>query len=237
MKTAECPSCGNEYEKIGNHWHQSDCDYPAISQHQREVLTGLLMGDGWVERADNSKACIRANMITKKYLEYLEDLMGVLGLGVSFYRSAEELVKQSKETGFNNKATVEAYSDQYTWSTRRAPSLNQFAQWYGDNGKVWPSNISLTPTVLKHWYVGDGFFRTTQTNNHIGIAMANERKNKEKVERMFMMGPGVKVSRWDENYREDTDSWYCGAIFSVEDSYKLFDYMGKPLPGFEYKWP
>jgi len=96
---------------------------------------------------------------------------------------------------------------------------------------VWPEKIELTPTVLKHWYCGDGNWNNGSCNNSIQISMANEKENTDKITQMFI-NVGLPAP---SNY--NISGKRCAAQFTVEQSKELWEYMGEPLPDFEYKWP
>lgn len=61
--------------------------------------------------------------------------------------------------------------------------------------------------------------------------MLNEKNNTDKIESYFTTYCGVNKFHWDESENR------CDLVFTVDTTEKLFDYMGEPLPGFEYKWP
>lgn len=235
--TETCPQCGNEYKRIGSHWaNSSACSYPMLTPHQREVATGMLMGDGNIKIEPNNPF-LRCGMITKPYLEYTDEVFGMLGTGVRLKCTAAENAKHKRDSGFRPNARVENYSDVYIWRSRCLPALQPFAEWYSSGSKVFPEDIELTPTVLKHWFCGDGSFQNSGSSHYLSIAMSNERRNKGKIERYFEEGPGVQISNWVEYSYEDRDTVICAAEFSRSDSEELWEYMGDPLPGFEYKWP
>lgn len=207
------------------------CDFPSFSKHQREIITGLLMGDGSLCVYKNQNPCIQSNMISQNYLEYVDKQFGIFGRGVSLYMTAEESAKQDIDSGFNSNACEENYHDVYRWASMSHPELKEFAEWYSSGEKEWPTDIELTPTVLKHWYCGDGHWNNGGRNNAIEIAMFNEIENTKKVSKMFDCA-GLPTPN---NYR--TSKTKCDAQFTVEQSEELWDYMGEPLPDFEYKWP
>ena len=42
-----CNQCETEYQSLAQHWSMSQsCDYPPLSEHQREIVRGLMLGDG-----------------------------------------------------------------------------------------------------------------------------------------------------------------------------------------------
>lgn len=225
--SVSCHCCKLEFEQISNHWRQSsECNYPDISDTQKEVCVGLIMGDGTVANPKDANPYLQCINTNKEYLEYLDGVFDLLGTSVRFHMSAEEKAEENKESGFHESANKGNYSDQYIWKTRCSPKFKHFSEWYSSGEKVWPDEIQLTPTTLKHWYCGDGCWNNNGTSNCISIALKNEIDNKDKVNKMFKK-IGFEISNWNKHEIQ----------FSVSESNKLWNYMGKPLPGFEYKWP
>lgn len=231
-----CPACGNKYKKLGNHWAENPEHRPDLTDRQCEIIVGLMMGDGCLDRC-NVEPRLMVNMITPEYLHYIDDIFGCLGTGVSFGMTAKDAAAMNRESGFRPGAKEENYSDIYRWWSRTHPELNEFNWYSGESGKkVWPEDINLTPTVLKHWYAGDGYRRTSDKNGVISVAMSNEAKNTEKVTKYFE-NAGLPLPSNYTNSERNNGKTKCDASFTVEDSKELWEYMGDPLPGFEYKWP
>jgi len=230
-----CQQCGNEYQQIGGHWSRGSCDFLSFTDRQREIITGLLMGDGGVY-TDNKNPYIQVEMVSPNYLEYIANQFGVLGSDVALAKTAKESAKQIRNRGFRPNAKAKNYSDVYRWRSMSHPELQQFADWYNSGEKVWPANIELTPTVLKHWYCGDGNWNNHSTQNNIAIAMANELNNTDKVDQMFKNVGLPAPSNYNISERKD-GSEKCNAQFTVGQSKELWEYMGNPLPDFKYKWP
>jgi len=232
-----CHQCENEYQNIALHWTQSsDCSRPSLTKQQIEISTGLLMGDGWVDNKDAKNPRISSEMISKNYLEYIDSTFDIFGNGVKMKRTAEESAKQARERNFSPNAKPQNYSDTYTWRSMTHPEFQQLADWYSSGEKVWPSNIELTPTVLKHWYCCDGHWENNNTHNYVEIAMSNESEYTDKVDQLFRNVGLPSPNTYKRTERED-GSVKCSAQFTVEQSKELWDYMGQPLPDFEYKWP
>ena len=224
---ATCPECDNEYSCLGNHWGMSDCSYPSLTQKQKEVITGILMGDGCI--CDTSKnPRLKVTNTSEKYLQYLDELFGCLSSGYHVSKTPEESAAIKKP--HSETSNVENCSTIYEWSTRSLPELKEFS-WYSSGKKVWPDDIDLTPTTLKHWFCGDGTWNNSGYRNYIAIAMKNERENTEKVTSYF---ENVNIPS-PSNYA--TTNGVCIAQFTTKDSSTLWEYMGDPIDGFEYKWP
>lgn len=206
----KCPDCGNDYSVLGIHLSRSECEYTSITDYQKQVITGLLMGDGCIMKGDKNHA-LSVRVIKREYLEYIDNLFPFYGMGVSLEREAKN----------------DNYNDLYAWRTMRCPEISEFRSWYSSGKKIFPEEIDLTPGVLKHWYVCDGSYCNNNTSNHIQISSENEKDNKDKIEKYFADSVGVEINSWyGHNFK-----------FTVDDSHELFEYMGSPLPGFEYKWP
>jgi hypothetical protein len=234
MGTA-CPECGTEYKALGQHWHYNPDHRPSLTDHQHEIVVGLLMGDGCLDRA-NGRPRLRVGMVSPNYLDYLDSQFGIFGTGVSLERTAAENARKNRDSGFRPNAKAENYSDVYRWRSRRLPELRQYVDWYSSGEKVWPADIDLTPTVLKHWYCGDGNYHNHGSHNCIRIAMSNEVDNTDKVEQLFENTGLPTPSSWTIA-EHASGGRNCMAGFTVDQSQELWEYMGEPLPDFEYKWP
>lgn len=235
----DCPNCERgPFEHIGQHWNKGDrCSEPQLTEEQEEVIAGTLMGDGCVSHTDKNPA-LSCLMINQRFLEHLDEMLGVFSTGVRLARTAEESAEENRERGFRPNADAEDYSDQYQLDTRNLEQLHKYEDWYSSGEKVWPEDLELTPTVLKYWYVGDGSYQVgeNQVRGNIVLSLNNEREHKDKIESYFHDGPGVTVDRWRE-YEAPNGRIDCAAVFHADTSEQLFDYMGSPLPGFGYKWP
>jgi hypothetical protein len=224
-----CEQCENQYERVTTHWaRSSSCSHPDLSYHQKQIITGTLMGDGIIEKDFNRNPSLVVRTITPNYLKHIDEKFGLLGTGVSACRTAEEGAKSARSSGIDKDANAENYSKLYRWASVNHPDLHEFHDWYSTGQKVWPEKISLTPTVLKHWYCCDGHYDNREYNNRIKIAMSNEIENKKKIKSMFRRSDLPEPS----NYTK-----YGHIEFTVDSSKYLWEYMGEPLPDFDYKWP
>jgi len=238
----ECYNCGEEYKSIGRHWGLSDCPHKPFTDFQREVITGLLMSDGWIHRSTSESRNPRfeCEMITEEYIKYLDEVFDIHSLGYEKSRTAEEAAFDVVERGFYDFADAENYSDAYRFSTRRHPELKEFNGWYEPHNsqrrKVWPcDSIKLTSTVLKNLYVGDGCWDNTNGKNRITISMAGQIGHETGIRNMFQRA-GFEEFNLVKRYIDNGDE-IMQAEFTVEESKKMWNYMGEALPGFEYKWP
>lgn len=181
------------------------------------------MGDGTIVTS-NKNPYIEIRMMEESmpYLKYLDSKLGWLSNGINLRATAGQKAKDARKSGIHEDATKEAYSDFYGIKKKSHPQLDKFVSWYDSGSKQFPENIDLTPTVLKHWYVGDGHY-----DGRVRIGIANEYDNENKIEKMFESAGLPTHSTWHTNE----------VVWKTEPSKELLEYMGKPLPSFEYKWP
>lgn len=233
-----CPTCNSEYERIGMHWHHNPDHRYSFTDEQLEIITGLVMGDGCIEKTSKNPS-LYVEMTNKSYLDYLHTRFRVLSNGVCIKRTAKENALRSKSLGMNRNAKTKNYSDTYLFRTVNHPELKSFKDWYSSGSKRYPNNLKLTPLITKHWYCGDGYYDTHGGNRNISIGCTNESDNKENVEKLFE-DIGLVVSNWKESYSNTdryTEHENVSLYLDVKNTQKLFDYMGPPPEGFEYKWP
>jgi len=193
------------------------------------------MGDGTIAKQKRHyNPYLQVIMIKQEYLNYLYKIFGKFSNGVKFWKSAKEAAEEASKTGFSENAQEINYEDQYIFRTISHPELERFNEWYSSGEKTFPKNIKLTPTVLKHWYCCDGYFDNS-SNQRITISVANEVENKDKLLKMFRES-GLPSPKFRKCRRKDGYVG-CRLEFLKSDSLKIWEYMGDPLPGFEYKWP
>ena len=127
-----------------------------ISQEQKEILFGTLMGDGYVQRQCNHSYLGRINhcIAQKNYCEYLSDKLENLTSPVKDY--------------FNKAKNGKTYHHCY-FSLKNNYRLKEFYDLFYKNGKKdIPEDLSLlTPKAMAFWFMDDGYSSSKCT---IGIA-------------------------------------------------------------------
>lgn len=228
-----CKQCSSSYSSIGQHWSKSSkCNFPDLTNYKKNILRGLLMGDGSICKQKKSwTPRMKCRMTNYEYLEYLDNTFDRLSNGVHKSKTGDQMKEQAQDRLFGDWSNASEFSDVYRWSTVTHPWMDELHSWYDSGVKVFPESISLNSTILKHWYVCDG---SIGKSNNIRITICNEWENKDKI-RSYFSDIGFEVSNWDD--REINDRRYCSVCFTKEQSEKIFKYMGEPLPGFGYKWP
>lgn len=229
----QCKTCGKKYESIGKHWRWNPDHRPSFTNTQKQILRGLLMGDGTLHKKDDPNPYILTAMTKKPYLKYLEDKFGVLGKDVRLKQTAEESAEAMRNNGLRPNAKAGDYSAVYKWATRSHPELNCFKKWYTDGNKKFPRSFKLTPLTLKHWFVGDGHLQQVGGFYRASIALTNQRDNRSTINNLFE-DAGLPAPKWSER---NSGNKRTEIIWKKKGSEKILDYMGDPLPGFNYKWP
>lgn len=223
----ECPSCGEVFERLGLHWWHGTCPYPELSSNQKQILIGLLMGDGSIpSQSGGNNSIYHLPMTNRRFLRWFDDTMGVLTTGVSLKKTAVELAVKNRQTGFSPTARPENYHDIYTVWSRTNPYFDQLQkQWYENGKKVFPVSLSLSPTKVKFWYVSDGYLDVGRWGRpRIEIKTRNEKDRVEYLVDLFEEVGFSPVFRRNE------------LRFTCDDTERLVEWMGDYPPGFEYKW-
>lgn len=220
----ECYSCGSEYKKIGIHWGLSDCNYPPVTDEQKDIFNGLLLGDGCVvENTKNDYMSVR--MITHPFLRWLDDKMEYISNGVKLKSTAEEVTE-----GWNGysdeKVNMEKRKDHYIWNSISHPHLTEERnRWYGSGEKVFP-DIDFNSSIAKVWYVCDGGLGWGGDLKTPQLYFYNISQNKQRE----------IMCSWFEDYGFNPHPTDRGLIFPTSESMDILDWLGEPLAGFEYKW-
>lgn len=209
-----CPACDREFHQLAGHWYYNEDHRPTVSPDVMEMLTGCLLGDGGAQQP-NANTVLTVYSTNREFLEHVDDRLGVLSKGV-----------EEKDGG---KWTHED-TQYYRVRTVCHPQFNQFADWYGDEGKRFPDDVELTPTVVKYWFACDGGIAVDNpdrggTYPRAEIHSGNESDNLERLAAWFEDLP-VAVPATHRN----TFRW------GSKGSRQLMRWMGDAVPGFEDKW-
>lgn len=218
-----CPDCSEKFINMGQHWRFSNCEYPSLSEYQKDLLRGIVMSDGSVQRTGDISN-IKIKMTSKNFLEWFSNQLNIICS--NRYPIISEKSDQAKKNAKNyfgkDVAEDSEYKDKYRIITRSHPFINNFNSWYPD--KRYPLNdLELTPTFTKMWYCGDGCY--DKNRNRVSISCVNEKDRINKVADLIRE-KGFKVNTTKN-----------GKIrIPSQDSKEFLDWLGDPPPDFEYKW-
>lgn len=154
----DCTSCGNTFSSVGQHYRQSVCTYPTLSAYQKDLVEGVLMGDGCIHDDGNERLKFIVEMNNQKFLQWLE---------IQLKEFTTSIVS------VNNK-------DTYKLTTIRCPEFKKiYNRWYNNGVKKFPKDLQLTKNKLRMWYVTDGHLRETSGRPNITIGCSNEYDRQE----------------------------------------------------------
>lgn len=176
-----------------------------------------MLGDGTLVR-DSGNPYMQFIMKNKKFLESLSEKLEIHSTDISVFRTKEESIEHWPEDHYSDNPNP---STLYKLQTRRSEKLSRF-DWYSNGNKEIPNKISLTPTTVKYWYICDGDLKNG-SNARIAIMGF---KDSQKVKRLFN-NIGLEPSVHSEGR----------LYFNLDNSKQFFEFIGKPVEGFKYKWP
>jgi len=111
----------------------------------------------------------------------------------------------------------------YRLSSKNHPKFSFFSSWYNGSQKVWPE-MYISKNCLKNLYVTDGNIDRHRKSPVIRISAANQSDSYENFINSFS---NIDIPK--PSYSEPNFYW------SVDDTERFFEYIGDPIPGFEYK--
>lgn len=202
-----CPGCGETYQRPKSHWNHNPSCKPSLDDEQRELLKGMLLGDGCAS-SDGRMVWYMTNL---EFLNWLDARLGWASMGV---------LKDSGKRGEWTKSEV------YVGKTPVHDEVESFRSWYDTGEKTYPDDLTLTPESVKMWYVGDGHLE--QANTHRDRVEIRSTVPEEKKQ------PAVRAFNNEGLYPVVSDNCFR---FNADETVDFFEYIGSPVPGFENKWP
>ena len=133
-----------------------------------EVLDGELLGDGayaWSSRENSARFDMT---VAEKNKAHVELLHGIL--------SSQMPLKLASSKGWYEYKGERIITDRVRLFSLFSHSLaEQKRRWYANGKKQAPDDLVLTPTVLRHWYYGDGSMSK-------GVLLCSERYSEDVLE-------------------------------------------------------
>ena len=139
-------------------WHM--CHPPLVlSQHQREVLYGALLGDGCLWKSKQGRnAQFTYTSKSRQHVEFVYQQ-----LGIPCAQGIQEYV-------YTDKRTQKTYT-RYCFRTEHNITFEEERQrWYPNGKKIVPKDIALTPTTCLIWYIGDGSLNNVKSSQFIKLS-------------------------------------------------------------------
>jgi hypothetical protein len=131
-----CSHCGQEYERIAQHWAWNEEHRPELSQKEKDMLKGLLMGDATIDRGSGTST--RKNfglVVANTNREFLEEIKETLSIPSTITKSRTK--QESYENfGLDHDVSKDGFSEFYRLQIASHPYFNQLDNWYetGEKG-------------------------------------------------------------------------------------------------------
>lgn len=212
--------------------HNGIVAQPNISEYEKEILIGELLGDGSLKM--DCKGSLPYYRHSSKYSSYLEWLASVL----PSFKWSEISTTTHKTLSKKNGEFVISYGVR----SQCHPGLAELQKMFYDenNMKHIPSDLKITPTILRHWFLGDGtagYFSTgirkgkQRTSWQMTIyACAYSRKELEGIIIPQLESLNIKCSVTMKPGRHRMR-------ISSESFDTFYQYIGKcPVECYKYKW-
>lgn len=123
-----------------------------LSSYQKDVLFGIILGDGFLEKKKQSwNARLRVEQLYPNQVEFVRSIYTILTPIVNM--SPSILTRKDRRTGLSTQSI-------YFWTLTMA-CLNYYHDlFYQNKIKFIPKNIGelLTPVGLAYWLMGDGVY-------------------------------------------------------------------------------
>ena len=223
-----CPNCDREFVNMGQHWKSQNCEYPALSREQKDIIRGLVMSDASIQQSKTNNLTI--SLTEPAFLEWLAEKLDCI-CNTEKYPNLKQTAKEAKESaidyfGENAVNSESKYKPKYRLLTRSHPFLNEFDDWYVPEKRYPLDDLDLTSTVAKMWYIGDGTLEDSNTSRpRAEIACANEKDRLEEVADL------IREQGFEPCVRQ-----YGKIAITSSDTPAFLEWLGEAPPGFEYKW-
>lgn len=223
-----CPECSSTYTRssLGQHFRHNPEHRPKITNEQNEIIIGLLLGDGTIPSVSGERECSMViTMTNKSFLQWLEKEMGwLVSTNVYLQRSAQESAQHAYDVGLVDSKGGD-YSDNWAVRLRSHPKFTELRQWfYGENGREIQADTPITPTTAKIWYACDGGL-LKHSHAQWCMQISSRTQDLDLIAELFTKA-GFKPGKHGDH----------SVQFGVDETKRLLNWMGEPLPGFESKW-
>ena len=209
--------------------HNREDDGFIINQ---EVIDGCLLGDGFLRVWDKNSPTARPHFAKRnKYYDHVLFVAKEL-----FPTRSQEAVRELHE--YHDDKPYPLFALRSLVSDRLIPFYERWYPKYNQQVKVVPKDIELTPKVMLHWFLDDGYsFRRRKESDvkQVIVAFCSESFSKDDQD----------LLREKMLYNFGIKSWLhkikAGTGYRIEipqsQSPSFFELIGKPpVPSLAYKW-
>ncbi len=222
VRRGDCPTCEGEYQRLATHWTGS-CDPPPLSQSQRELVAGLLLGDGFVGGSGENKH-FQLSTRWRPFARWAFDELDWLSMKVVRRDFLDEHHPPPAQ--------------RYIVRTHAHSDLLAFREWYPDDHnetarriqhpapEVLPSG-RLTPRMGRAWHATAGSLAWSNPKYATTRQASFSARDDDRAARVtaLLESVGLEPTRVEKRVQlppKQTTAW--------------LDWIGDPIPGVEYKW-
>jgi len=185
-----------------------------LTEYQLEVLYGELLGDGSL---DMQKSYTNARF---QWGGNSEDhgllIHKVLGDFACYFKVQKRL----------------GHKDTWKIVSKSAAAFTPIhREWYFTGRQAIPNSIKLTPVIVRHWYLGDGYLKK-RPNKRPCIILCSQNYGLNDWDILIREFNRIGLNPWTEKNNK-------GYVlrFSTRETNNFFDFIGEcPVPYYKYKW-
>lgn len=189
-----------------------------INSHTNDVIIGSLLSDGCINNSNGGKNYFWTHTsINEEYIDFLiNDTM------LDLHKFSNKSIK------FLSTITNKEYTAKksYTFKSMASVSFTKYRNdWYPVGKKIVPKDIKITPTILLHWYLGDGFISDSN-----GITLATDSFDFDSLDFLIYELNNLDLHPYINYLRNRI-------IIPNKRVLEFLNYIGKcPIKCFDYKW-
>lgn len=180
-----------------------------LTPNQLEIITGELLGDGSL---NVGRTYVNAKFQWGgKSFEHGAFLHETLGIFAGYFKQ-----------------------DRVYWKivSKAAMAFTPiWRDWYVSGKKCVPQNLALTPTVVRHWYLGDGYLKR-RVHRRPAVLLSTQCFDSYSLETLIRAFHAVQLHPWREKN-------HSGEMlrFSTDETEAFLRYIGPcPFDHYQYKW-
>jgi len=140
----QCPTCGEDYERLGQHFAFNQDHRPALTEHQRSIVEYLILREAQV-RDNASRPSLVVFGTDKKRLTDIADGLGYLAHDVRLHEDSTAAARRLQEQHGSDRVQFEADSIEDVWTFTTVPH-EAFGDYEGGASEVerlHPRTLSL----------------------------------------------------------------------------------------------
>jgi hypothetical protein len=217
-----CPDCGLLFSNLNSHWAgETDCEYPAPTQRQEDILLALVLGGAYINKTGPEKLPhLMLDSTNREFLDWLDDELGILTSHITERASAEDArTRLSAEFDTSPKET----RDVYRFQTRGLPYFESIEDWASRRGdadrRLSPPGVTRSLILLKTMYLhrGSTVDYTQSDETQVVIRMGRVAASDETMLELFEPFDG-RLRQYTSEFR----------VLVIGDTEQFFEYVGEP---------